>query len=158
MPPEVATLEHDRVGIRSDIFGLGAVLYFLLTGRPPFAGGIRDEVWDRAQRGELDAGALREAGVLRRLEQVCLKAPAADLDHRHATAEELGHALNASIRRPARLAVVTASLTGAAIIAWAAPRAVGDPARGRRSRSSAATRWTFNTFFLTRIVEAQSTW
>jgi serine/threonine protein kinase len=100
MAPEQARREHERIGPRSDIFGLGAVLFFLLTGRAPFVGKTQDEIWDRARRCEFEAGALRNAKVSRRLERICLKALAADPEKRYSSAEALDKALRRYLVRP----------------------------------------------------------
>jgi len=62
MAPEQARGELDRLDARSDVFGLGGILFFLLHGRPPAAGEPRspalpralDAIWRRARASEPD--------------------------------------------------------------------------------------------------------
>jgi serine/threonine-protein kinase len=70
----------------SDIFGLGATLYTLLTGQPPYKG---DRVMDKARLGKLIPPQRIKKEVPRALEAVCLKAMAVDPQERYATALEL---------------------------------------------------------------------
>jgi serine/threonine protein kinase len=150
MAPEQARLENDRIGPRSDIFALGGVLYFLLTGHAPYGGETQQEVWDRARRCDFAAGALRAAKVPRPLQRICLKAMAADPASRYATAEALAKALDSYLRRPlliAALAVIV--LTPAVALGlwsgWSSPPPSPGPARGRHpavAQSPLASRLT----------------
>ena len=120
MAPEQARGEAKRVGEASDIFGLGGVLYFLLTGKSPFGGGTRQEQWRRASQCDFDRDALRAKGIPRRLERIVLKAMAAEPEDRYASAVEMAEALDDFARRPMRLAIEAAALLLAtlALMVW----------------------------------------
>jgi serine/threonine protein kinase len=120
MAPEQARGESKRVGEPSDLFGLGGVLYYLLTGKTPFGGGTRNEQWRRASQCDFDREALRAKGVPRRLERIVLKAMAAEPEDRYASAVDLADALDDFARRPRRLALEAAALLLAAlaVVAW----------------------------------------
>ncbi len=53
MAPEQARGDVERMDERTDVFGLGAILCEILAGRPPYAGATREEIRDRAARGDL---------------------------------------------------------------------------------------------------------
>jgi eukaryotic-like serine/threonine-protein kinase len=57
MPPEQANGEINRLDRRADVFGLGAILCEILTGRPPYVGRSSEEVLLQAANGNL-AGAM----------------------------------------------------------------------------------------------------
>jgi serine/threonine protein kinase len=104
MAPEQARGETERIAPPSDIFALGAVLYFLLTGESPFGGRTHSERWRRASQCDFDRSALSAKHVPCGLERIVLKAMAAQPEDRYPSAEDMANALEAFLHRPRRLA------------------------------------------------------
>jgi predicted Ser/Thr protein kinase len=128
MAPEQARIdspaEQAKVGPRSDVFALGAVLYWLLTRRAPFPGQDWRESMDRAGRCDFDLAALNRRRIPRRLRRIGLKAMAADPADRYPSAESLQKALRRYLVLPKVLAVL-----GVVCAVTLLGRLVGVPAR-----------------------------
>jgi eukaryotic-like serine/threonine-protein kinase len=92
MSPEQATGGRELDG-RSDIYSLGTVAYFLLTGRPPFEGDGGIEVLIAHARDPVVPPSWVHAGIPDDLEQVVLRCLAKVPAERFPDADSLGRAL-----------------------------------------------------------------
>lgn len=89
MAPEQARGETDQLDERCDVFGLGAILTEILTGRPPFMGRDTQEVLQLAQNGKTDAALVRlqECGADSELLELARSCLAAEKRNRPASAD-----------------------------------------------------------------------
>ncbi len=83
-------LEHGlgACGPAADVWGLGALLYGILTRRPPFTGVSSKEVIEAVKRGELIAPGARARDVPEALEKLCMEALEIEPARRRLSSEE----------------------------------------------------------------------
>ena len=87
-PEQVSGRETD-VGVATDVYALGALLYHLLTGRPPFLAATLEETLRLLHTAGPVAPRELNPGVTRDLETICLKCLAKESARRYATASAM---------------------------------------------------------------------
>jgi hypothetical protein len=139
MAPEQADGRGEAVDPRTDVFGLGAVLYTLLAERPPYQGASRDATLELARQGRFDPPRKHNPRASRSMERICLKAMARSPQDRYGSASELAGALRRHRGRRLRAFVLTGclgTLVAAAGLIWASrPEPGSPPARPSPSAS-----------------------
>ncbi|HRI12953.1 MAG TPA: WD40 repeat domain-containing serine/threonine protein kinase [Verrucomicrobiota bacterium] len=89
LAPEQASGGRTRQGPPTDVYGLGAVLYHCLTGRPPFVGDYPAAVLRAVVESRPPAPRAIDPNIPRDLETVCLKCLEYDPSGRYSSAAEL---------------------------------------------------------------------
>ena len=89
MSPEQALAKRGLVDHRTDLYGLGATLYELLTLRPVFEGRDREELLVQIATTEVIAPRHWNPAIPVELETIVLKALAKNVEERYATAQEM---------------------------------------------------------------------
>jgi serine/threonine protein kinase/tetratricopeptide (TPR) repeat protein len=99
MAPEQAQGNNRQLSNGTDVYGLGAVMYHLLTGQPPFVGGTPYETVRLLLETEPRQPQLSNSKVDRDLSTICLKCLEKDPKRRYSSALALAEELERWLRR-----------------------------------------------------------
>jgi tetratricopeptide (TPR) repeat protein/tRNA A-37 threonylcarbamoyl transferase component Bud32 len=162
MAPEQAAGRSSLITTVSDVYGLGAILYAVLTGRAPFASDSVMNTLDQVRNSPPQPPTRMNAKLPRDLEVICLKCLEKDPRHRFASAQALADDLNRWLRgepiaarpvgpvvrlrmwakrKPAlaglSAALIAASIAGVIGVTWQWSEAVSQRNRAQRARDEA---------------------
>ena len=98
MSPEQAAGKRGQVGVVSDVYSLGAILYHMLTGHPPFLGGSPIETVLMVLEQDPVAPRAINRRADRRLEMIAMRCLQKPQDLRYQSAQELNADLMAFLR------------------------------------------------------------
>src|SRR5262245_529077 len=129
LAPEQAAGMKDRLGPATDVYGLGAVLYELLTGQPPIRGDGYADILRRVLVEKPAPPRCVSSAVPEALNRIVMKCLAKSTALRYATARELAQDLQSYLvqqaSHPPSEGSFFSALRGAARFRWTAALAVG---------------------------------
>jgi serine/threonine-protein kinase len=97
MAPEQASGGRGSTGVHTDIYALGAILYFMVTGRPPFSAATPVETVLLVLDQEVTPPRVLNARIDRDLEMIILKCLQKPVDLRYRSAQQLADDLHAYV-------------------------------------------------------------
>ena len=98
MAPEQADPQSGTIGVAADVYSIGAMLYHLLTGRPPFAAGSVAETLHQVVQNEPARLRVLDPSLPRDIETVCLKCLEKDPARRYRSANDVADELARFLR------------------------------------------------------------
>ena len=120
MAPEQAQGSTDALGPRTDVFCLGATLYYLLTGSAPFTADTFEKALERARTCDWDRELLAQSQAPARLRTICERAMAFKPEARHRSAGDLAKALEQFVSQRSSRGTVVAlfAVVALALAVW----------------------------------------
>ncbi len=94
IPPEQAGKHAGKIGPTSDVYALGALLYYQLTARPPFQAETLEGIVVQLLNSEPVSPRLLNPAIPHDLETICLKCLEKEPSKRYGTAQELAEELD----------------------------------------------------------------